>query len=242
MGPIGCPETSVTNYQHTLRNIPEKQRPFAAAALTQASQYLNLTLPISPKFYKSSLIVEISQEELLLIPSTYHGSLIILQTTILTMLHNMYVLRSFFLCAILYICFISLETSTYKPHKYSILRFAVRRCRSGRLSPLARETSYATLAWNVAMPSGQMMPCSCYISQILIWGHRPRQKYVICIPRQHHRDCWQVDLTLASWLFATGIKTFNKAAFCAQSAFMCFVLCPNKQIFFPQTALTGWYL
>ena len=26
MGPIGCPETSVTNYQSTLRNIPEKGR------------------------------------------------------------------------------------------------------------------------------------------------------------------------------------------------------------------------
>jgi len=27
MGLIGCPETSVTNYQSTLRNIPEEQRP-----------------------------------------------------------------------------------------------------------------------------------------------------------------------------------------------------------------------
>jgi hypothetical protein len=26
MGPIGCPETSVTDYQSTLRNIPEKRR------------------------------------------------------------------------------------------------------------------------------------------------------------------------------------------------------------------------
>jgi hypothetical protein len=26
MGPIGCPETSVTNYQSTLRNILEKRR------------------------------------------------------------------------------------------------------------------------------------------------------------------------------------------------------------------------
>jgi len=26
MGPTGCPETSVTNYQSTLRNIPEKRR------------------------------------------------------------------------------------------------------------------------------------------------------------------------------------------------------------------------
>jgi hypothetical protein len=25
MGPIGCPETSVTNYQSTLRNIPEER-------------------------------------------------------------------------------------------------------------------------------------------------------------------------------------------------------------------------
>jgi len=25
MGPIGCPETSVTDYQSTLRNFPEKQ-------------------------------------------------------------------------------------------------------------------------------------------------------------------------------------------------------------------------
>jgi len=27
MGPIGCPETSVTNYQSTVRNIPEDRRP-----------------------------------------------------------------------------------------------------------------------------------------------------------------------------------------------------------------------
>jgi len=27
LGPIGCPETSANNYQHTLRNIPEGQRP-----------------------------------------------------------------------------------------------------------------------------------------------------------------------------------------------------------------------
>jgi hypothetical protein len=26
MGPIGCPETSVQNYDHTLRNIPEGRR------------------------------------------------------------------------------------------------------------------------------------------------------------------------------------------------------------------------
>jgi hypothetical protein len=26
MEPIGCPETSVSNYQSTLRNIPEEQR------------------------------------------------------------------------------------------------------------------------------------------------------------------------------------------------------------------------
>jgi hypothetical protein len=26
MGPIGCPETSVTNYHNTLRNIPEERR------------------------------------------------------------------------------------------------------------------------------------------------------------------------------------------------------------------------
>ena len=26
MGPIGCPESSVTNYQSSLRNIPEEQR------------------------------------------------------------------------------------------------------------------------------------------------------------------------------------------------------------------------
>ena len=26
MGPIGCPETSVTNYHHTPRNIPEERR------------------------------------------------------------------------------------------------------------------------------------------------------------------------------------------------------------------------
>jgi len=26
MGPIGCPETSVINYQSTLRNIPEERR------------------------------------------------------------------------------------------------------------------------------------------------------------------------------------------------------------------------
>jgi hypothetical protein len=26
MGQIGCPETSVTNYQSTLRNIPEERR------------------------------------------------------------------------------------------------------------------------------------------------------------------------------------------------------------------------
>jgi len=28
MGPIGCPETSVTNYQCTLCNIPEEGRPY----------------------------------------------------------------------------------------------------------------------------------------------------------------------------------------------------------------------
>jgi len=27
MGCIGCPETSVNNYQHTLRNIPEERSP-----------------------------------------------------------------------------------------------------------------------------------------------------------------------------------------------------------------------
>ena len=27
MGPTGCTETSLTNYQSTLRNIPEEQRP-----------------------------------------------------------------------------------------------------------------------------------------------------------------------------------------------------------------------
>jgi hypothetical protein len=26
MGPIGCPETSVTNYESTLRDIPEERR------------------------------------------------------------------------------------------------------------------------------------------------------------------------------------------------------------------------
>jgi hypothetical protein len=25
-GPIGCPETTITNYQYTLRNVPEEQR------------------------------------------------------------------------------------------------------------------------------------------------------------------------------------------------------------------------
>jgi len=31
MGPIGCPETSVTNYHSTLRNIPEERRSHTAA-------------------------------------------------------------------------------------------------------------------------------------------------------------------------------------------------------------------
>jgi len=26
MGPLGCPETSITNYQSTLRNIPEERK------------------------------------------------------------------------------------------------------------------------------------------------------------------------------------------------------------------------
>jgi len=26
MGPIGCPETSVTNYQHSPRDVPEERR------------------------------------------------------------------------------------------------------------------------------------------------------------------------------------------------------------------------
>jgi len=30
MVPTGGPETSVTNYQSTLRNMPEEQRPYAA--------------------------------------------------------------------------------------------------------------------------------------------------------------------------------------------------------------------
>ena len=27
MGPIACPEMSVNNYQHTMRNIPEERKP-----------------------------------------------------------------------------------------------------------------------------------------------------------------------------------------------------------------------
>ena len=41
-----------------------------------------------------------------------------------------------------------------------------------KISPV-RKRMYVTLAWNNGVPSGQMMPCPCYISQIPIWGHRP---------------------------------------------------------------------
>ena len=41
MGPIGCPETSVTNYHHTLRNIPEERRSLMYDVSTQnAFSYL----------------------------------------------------------------------------------------------------------------------------------------------------------------------------------------------------------
>lgn len=61
-----------------MRNIPGNERPFAAVALTQASQYLNVTLLISLKFYKPSLTVGISKERLFAIPSTYLACLIVL--------------------------------------------------------------------------------------------------------------------------------------------------------------------
>jgi hypothetical protein len=51
MGPIGCPETSVSNYQPTLRNIPEEQRSypyFLFFASEFSSIYFLLFLVFSP--------------------------------------------------------------------------------------------------------------------------------------------------------------------------------------------------
>jgi hypothetical protein len=43
MGPIGCPETSVNNYQHTLRNNSEEQKP-------QTGNYFQFSSTSGPLF------------------------------------------------------------------------------------------------------------------------------------------------------------------------------------------------
>jgi hypothetical protein len=35
MGPTGCPETSVTNYQSALCNIPEERRPYEKSLVSR---------------------------------------------------------------------------------------------------------------------------------------------------------------------------------------------------------------
>jgi hypothetical protein len=44
MGPIGCPETSLTNYQPTLRNVPKSEDPMPKVSLSVGTPAVNSRL------------------------------------------------------------------------------------------------------------------------------------------------------------------------------------------------------
>jgi hypothetical protein len=56
MGPIGCPETSVTSYQPTPRNIPEERRPELHRCGSLKSRIIFVTFRILVLAFRSNML------------------------------------------------------------------------------------------------------------------------------------------------------------------------------------------
>ena len=161
---------------------------------------------------------------LLAIPSTYLVCLIVLQSTVLRVLHNIHLLWSS-LCAILHTCSLSLKTCNYKLHKYFTVCCAAIQNSTWNSSRPRKIICYSCVERCSAFRPNDALSVPHLTDYV---GSSSLHKYVIRIPQQHNRDCWLVDLKVECLLCVSQILTFSKAAFCAQSSLMCCVRCPNK--------------